>query len=80
MLAGNDLALAVDLASWKEKMHRLWHQVHIDDVEAEGTRDVSVGTRIPITATISCGDIPSKRFPSKPISESSIPGAIVGGN
>jgi len=58
MLAGNDLALAVDLASWKEKMHRLWHQVHIDDVEAEGTRDVSVGTRIPITATISCGDIP----------------------
>ncbi|MCM2359411.1 MAG: glycosyltransferase family 1 protein [Geobacteraceae bacterium] len=57
-LSHNDLALAVDLSAWKEKMHRLWHQVRIEEVGAEGTGEVTVGAMIPIRARLFTGEIP----------------------
>jgi starch phosphorylase len=57
-LAGNSLALAMDLASWKEKMHRLWHQVRIDSVAAERTDEVAVGSQVPVEARVFIGEIP----------------------
>jgi starch phosphorylase len=56
-LERNSLALAVDLASWKEKMHRLWHQVRIETIEAEGAEEVTVGSQVPIRAKVFVGDI-----------------------
>jgi len=56
-LERNELSLAVDLASWKEKMQRLWHQVRIEDVEAEGSEEVTVGSQVPVRAKIFVGDI-----------------------
>ena len=57
-LSRNGLELASELSAWKEKMHRLWHQVRIDEVEAEGEREVTVGTMIPLRAKIRTGEIP----------------------
>jgi starch phosphorylase len=57
-LKQNDLGLAVDLASWKEKMQRLWHQVRIEKVEAEGAEEVTVGSQVPVQAKVFIGDIP----------------------
>ena len=57
-LSRNGLELASELSAWKEKMHRLWHQVRIDEVEAEGEREVTVGTMIPLRAKIHTGEIP----------------------
>lgn len=50
--------LARDLAQWKEKIQRLWHQVRIDEVEAELTQEIMAGTKIPVTARIFLGEIP----------------------
>ena len=57
-LSRNSLELAVELSAWKEKMHRLWQQVRIEEVETEGERDVTVGATIPIRAKVQTGDIP----------------------
>jgi starch phosphorylase len=56
----DNLALALDLAAWKEKMHKSWHQVRIDSVEAEGTEEVAVGSQVPVRAKVFIGDIPPK--------------------
>lgn len=56
-LTGNDLALAVDLSAWKERMHRLWHQVRIEEVAAETAREVAVGATVPVRARIRSGEI-----------------------
>ena len=53
-----EAALARDLAQWKEKMHRLWHQVRIEEVIAELGQDITAGTKIPVTARIFLGEIP----------------------
>ncbi|MBT0651593.1 glycosyltransferase family 1 protein [Geomobilimonas luticola] len=58
LLENGEFALSIDLAAWKEKVHRHWHQVKINEVEADGTQEVSVGDRIPVSTTISCGEIP----------------------
>jgi starch phosphorylase len=50
-------ALAVDLASWKEKMHRAWHQVRIDSIEAKCVEEVTVGSVIPVSARVFIGDL-----------------------
>ena len=57
-LAHDNLALATDLARWKEKIGRLWHQVRVEEVVAEGTEEVSVGDTIPVRAKVFLGDIP----------------------
>jgi starch phosphorylase len=57
-LAGNDLTLATELALWKEKLHRLWHQVRIMEVTAALGDEVNVGTRIPVSARVHLGEIP----------------------
>ena len=57
-LAGNGLAVAVDLARWKGEMHRCWNQVRVARVEAGAAAEVPLGGMIPVTAEISLGDIP----------------------
>lgn len=57
-LTGNELALAIDLATWKEKMQRLWPQVRIEAVAAERTDEVAVGSHVPIEARVFVGEIP----------------------
>jgi glycogen phosphorylase len=50
-------ALAINLASWKEKMHRVWHQVRIESIEAKCTDEVKVGSMVPVSAKVFIGDI-----------------------
>ncbi|HEY6838801.1 MAG TPA: alpha-glucan family phosphorylase, partial [Geobacteraceae bacterium] len=57
-LGGEELSLATDLALWKEKLHRLWPQVRIEEVSAQLGEEVSVGTRLPISAQVFLGEIP----------------------
>jgi starch phosphorylase len=54
----DNLRLAVDLAHWKETMHRLWHQVRIEEVVAEGAEEMTIGARIPVRANIAIGEVP----------------------
>jgi starch phosphorylase len=54
----DNLRLAVDLAHWKETMHRLWHQVRIEEVVTEGTEEVAIGARIQVRASVAVGEIP----------------------
>jgi starch phosphorylase len=53
----NNAALAVDLASWKEKMHRLWQQVRIEAISADYMKEVAVGTQVPVLANVFIGGI-----------------------
>ncbi|HEX9024726.1 MAG TPA: alpha-glucan family phosphorylase, partial [Geobacteraceae bacterium] len=57
-LRQNDLALAVDLAAWKERMHRLWHRVRIEEIAEVGAEEVKVGSQVPISAKVHTGEIP----------------------
>ncbi len=57
-LGRNNLALAADLAAWKEKIRKLWHQVRIEEIEAVGAGEVTVGSQVPIRAQVFIGDIP----------------------
>jgi starch phosphorylase len=61
-LERNNSALAVDLASWKEKMHRLWQHVRIEAISADYTEEVTVGSQVPVLANIFIGDINPKEI------------------
>jgi glycogen phosphorylase len=57
-ICADDLATARELAAWKERIHRLWHQVRIEEIDARLGEEVGVGSRIPVTARLSLGEIP----------------------
>ncbi|TWJ19591.1 glycosyltransferase family 1 protein [Geobacter argillaceus] len=59
LLTRDDMALARDLAAWKERLHRHWHQVRIQEVQASKLDDVGVGALIPVSAVVVTGDIPA---------------------
>ncbi|MGA7828434.1 MAG: glycosyltransferase family 1 protein [Geobacteraceae bacterium] len=54
----NDQSLARNVATWKEKMRRLWHKVRVEGVEASITGEVPVRTQVQVQARIALGEIP----------------------
>ncbi len=54
----DDLRLAVELARWKERLHGIWGELSIVNVQAETEREVTVGERLPITVQITPGRVP----------------------
>lgn len=58
LLVAKDLALALDLASWKERIFKLWPQVRIELAEASAADAVAVGSSIALSARVALGDIP----------------------
>jgi starch phosphorylase len=57
-LTTNRMALATELAAWKERIHHGWHQIRVDGVEAMLSREVAVGSHIPVTAQVFLGEVP----------------------
>jgi starch phosphorylase len=61
-LVDDDLALALDLARWKERIFKAWPQIRIEQTEAQAADSVVVGTVIPVSARIVLGDIPPEQI------------------
>jgi starch phosphorylase len=57
-LVDDDLALALDLARWKERIFNAWPQVRIEEASAQVSDAVAVGSLVPVSAKIVLGDIP----------------------
>ena len=57
-LVDDELALALDLARWKERTFKAWPQVRIEEASAQVSDAVAVGTLVPVTAKVALGDIP----------------------
>ncbi len=57
-LVDDDLALALDLARWKERTFKAWPQVRIEDASAQVSDAVAVGSLVPVSAKVVLGDIP----------------------
>lgn len=57
-LVADDLAMALDLASWKGRIFKSWPQVRIELAETTGNDAVTVGSNITISARVALGDIP----------------------
>lgn len=57
-LVDDDLALALDLARWKEGIFKAWPQIRIEEAVAQATDAVVVGSLVPVSARIALGDIP----------------------
>ncbi len=57
-LEANDLALAKDLAAWKERIFKAWPQVRIEAVDARLGDAVGVGSSVPVAVQLAVGDIP----------------------
>jgi len=57
-LVDDDLALALDLARWKERTFGAWTQVRIEEAAAQVSDAVAVGSSVPVNARIALGDIP----------------------
>ncbi len=57
-LVDDDLALALDLARWKEQTFRAWSQVRIEEAVAEASDAVAVGSTVPVSARVHLGEIP----------------------
>lgn len=57
-LVSEDLALALDLAHWKERIFKSWPQVRIELAEASAADAVAVGSNIALSARVALGDIP----------------------
>jgi len=57
-LVDDDLALALDLAGWKERTFKAWPAVRIEDASAQVADAVAVGSLVPVAATVFLGDIP----------------------
>jgi len=56
-LVADNLALALDLASWKERIFAAWPLVRIEQAEALSTDAVAVGSSVPVSARVFLGDI-----------------------
>jgi starch phosphorylase len=56
-LVADDLALALDLARWKESIFKAWPQIRIEEAEAQAADSVVVGSQVPVSARIALGDI-----------------------
>jgi starch phosphorylase len=56
-LVDDDLALALELARWKEDIFKAWPQIRIEQTGAQAADAVAVGTMVPVYARISLGDI-----------------------
>ena len=57
-LVDDDLALALDLARWKEVMFKAWPQISIEQAEAQAADAVAVGSLVPVSARIALGEVP----------------------
>ena len=57
-LEANDLALARELAAWKTQIFKAWPQVRIDQVDAQLSDAIGVGSSMPVSVQLSLGDIP----------------------
>ena len=51
------VARRMALAHWKEKVRSQWQRVHITDVVHSTTEGLSVGSRLPVSATVYLGDL-----------------------
>ena len=56
-LVDDDLALALDLGRWKERVFKAWPQVRIMSADADVSDAVPVGSKVPVSAVICLGDI-----------------------
>ncbi len=56
-LVEDGLALAIDLAAWKQRIFKAWPRVRIEHAEARVSDAVPVGGSIPITARVALGDL-----------------------
>ncbi|GFE59527.1 glycosyltransferase family 1 protein [Geobacter sp. AOG2] len=57
-LVADDLALALDLARWKERTFKAWPAVRIEDASAQISDAVAVGSLVPVSAKVFLGEIP----------------------
>jgi len=58
LLVADKMALALDLAGWKERIFKAWPQLRIEQAELQAADAVAVGSSVPVTARIALGDIP----------------------
>ena len=58
-LVADDLALALDLVSWKERIFKAWSQVRIEQAKAQVGDSVAVGSIVPVYARVALGEIPA---------------------
>ncbi|HXE96357.1 MAG TPA: alpha-glucan family phosphorylase [Dongiaceae bacterium] len=58
-LVDDDLALALDLARWKEGIFKAWPQIRIEEAEAQAADSVVVGSQVPVSARIALGAVPA---------------------
>ncbi|MEI6305515.1 MAG: glycosyltransferase family 1 protein [Deltaproteobacteria bacterium] len=56
-LVKDDMALALDLTRWKERIFKAWPQVRIDQAMTEAPDPVGVGSNILISARVCLGEI-----------------------
>lgn len=56
-LEADGLALAKDLAAWKQQIFKAWPQVRIESVEAQLSDAIGVGSSLPVTVQVALGDI-----------------------
>ncbi|HEY4743798.1 MAG TPA: glycosyltransferase family 1 protein [Desulfuromonadaceae bacterium] len=56
-LVKDDMALALDVTRWKERIFKAWPQVRIEQALAETPDPVAVGSSIQISARVVLGDI-----------------------
>ncbi|KAB0671687.1 glycosyltransferase family 1 protein [Oryzomonas sagensis] len=57
-LVDDNLALALDLARWKERTFKAWPSVRIEDASAQVADAVAVGSLVPVSAKVFLGDLP----------------------
>lgn len=57
-LGEEDLSLARDLCSWKERMRRQWSSVRVESTEAAISGEIPVGSRFQVQTRIGLGEIP----------------------
>lgn len=54
-LEENDLAMAKELAAWKQRIFTAWPQVRIEETEANISDSVAIGSSLPVGVTVHLG-------------------------
>lgn len=58
-------ALARNFSHWKDKMHRLWHMVRVEGIEASTSGEISVRSPVQVQVRIGIGEIPLEELSVK---------------
>jgi len=57
LLSGDNYRIAKNLSKWKQTAHKKWDQIQIKDLSFNNEKEITVGSKITVTALVNLGEL-----------------------